>query len=117
MHEFGICESVLAAVERRAEGRPVAAVGVRAGTMLRIVPEAFEQAFSFVATGSVAEGATTELDVTPVVGDCRRCGAAISSHDPVPVCPTCGSADLERTAGDELVLTWVRYRDTDTTQG
>lgn len=111
MHEFGLCEDVLAAVERRAAGRPVAAVGIRAGAMLRIVPEAFEQAFAFVATGSVADGAVAEVETTPVEGRCGRCGASVSSLDPVPLCPVCGSAELKRTAGDELALTWVRYRE------
>lgn len=111
MHEFGICEDVLAAVERRAEGRGVAAVGVRAGALLRIAPEAFEQAFAFVATGSVAEDAATVLEIGEVEGSCRRCDTEVRSLDPVPLCPRCGSANLERTAGDELTLLWVRYRD------
>lgn len=61
MHELGMCEGVLAAVERRAQGRPVARVGVQVGTQLGVAPEAFQQNFELVAAGGVAAEATTHL--------------------------------------------------------
>lgn len=85
MHEMGMCQAVLDAVEQRANGRRVERVGVRAGRDLAVVPEVFEQGFRVLAQGGVADGATT---------------------------------DVELTDGDELVLTWLRYRepvDTDAT--
>lgn len=60
-----MCHSVLAAVEERAAGRPVGAVGVRVGERLAIVPEAFEQSFQLVAQGGVAEGARVEITTVP----------------------------------------------------
>jgi len=109
MHEIGMCESVLAAVERRAAGRPVAGLTVRVGALLRVVPEAFAQSFELVAAGSVADGATPELVIVPVRGRCDSCGATFESHDAVPVCPACGSVTVTRTGGDELVLESIRY--------
>lgn len=110
MHELGMCAGVVDAIERRAGGRAVDRVGVRVGVLHRVVPEAFEQAFGMAAAGTVAEGASVELDLAPVGGRCRPCGAAFSSRDPTPACPDCGSIDIARDGGDELILEWVRYR-------
>jgi len=112
VHEIGICESVLAAVERRADGRAVDAFTVRVGTLLRVVPEAFAQSFELVATGSVADGARPELEFVPVSCRCDHCGGTFDSDDPLPTCPDCDSARVARSGGDDLVLTSIRYRTT-----
>jgi hydrogenase nickel incorporation protein HypA/HybF len=65
MHELGMSEGVLAAVEKRAAGRSVDAIGVRVGERLAVVPEAFEQSFQVVAQGGVADGATVEITAVP----------------------------------------------------
>jgi hydrogenase nickel incorporation protein HypA/HybF len=64
---MGMCEGVLAAVERRAAGRPVEAVGVRVGEGLAVLPEVLELSFQVLAQGGVADGARVE--VTPVPGN------------------------------------------------
>jgi hydrogenase nickel incorporation protein HypA/HybF len=65
MHELGICQAVVDAVVRRAAGRPVAKVRVRAGALQAIHAEAFEMNFALVAAGTVAEGASAELVTVP----------------------------------------------------
>lgn len=110
MHELGYCEAVVDAVERRAAGRAVFRVGVRIGTVHRVVPAAFEQSFQLVAAGGVADGATTEVIVVPVQGRCGECRAAFDSTDPAPACPHCGSLDVAVEGGDDLVLEWLEYR-------
>ena len=109
MHEVGMCEGVVAAVERRAGGRRVARVGVRVGAALQVVPEAFQQAFALVAAGGVAEGAETAVTVVPARVRCRRCRTAFTTDDRVPACPACGDVGVDRDAGDELVLEWIEY--------
>lgn len=84
MHELGMCQSVVEAVERRAEGRPVDRIGVRVGRDLAVEPEVFQQGVLVMAQGGVADGVTTELEVVD---------------------------------GDELVLTWLRYREPDHATG
>ena len=66
MHEIGLCEAIIDAVERRAAGRRVLAVRVRAGDDLMVVEPALDQAFALVAEGTVAEGARMEM--VPVAG-------------------------------------------------
>ena len=65
MHEVGMCQAVLEAVEARAGGRRVERIGVRVGRELAVVPDVFEQGFRMVAQGGVADGATTEVETLP----------------------------------------------------
>ena len=65
MHERGLCESLLDAVERRAAGRRVLGVKFRVGEQHRVVDEALDQAFAMLAVGTVAEGATVVLETVP----------------------------------------------------
>jgi len=109
VHEIGYCEGVLEAVERRAAGRQVARIGVRAGTLHRLVPDAFEQSFQLVAAGGIADGATTELVLTPATGICSTCGNRFEAADPAATCPSCGGFDVELEGGDELTLAWIEY--------
>ncbi len=67
MHELGLCEGILDAVQRRAAGREVAGVKVRVGEVLRVAEPALDQAFTLVSEGTVAEGARIEM--VEVVGD------------------------------------------------
>jgi hydrogenase nickel incorporation protein HypA/HybF len=104
VHELGLCEAILEAVERRAAGRRVTGVRLRVGTLHRVVAPALDQAFALVAGGTVADGAAVELVVIPVRGTCRACGHQAAS-DELPVsCPACGATELDIAGGDELVL-------------
>jgi hydrogenase nickel incorporation protein HypA/HybF len=109
MHELGMCEAVIDTVERRAQGRRVRQVRLRVGTLHRVVPEAFEQAFEMASMGSVAHGASVDLVVMPVRAACVSCGVESQSNDVVTVCPTCGSIEVEIVGGDELMLESLEY--------
>lgn len=61
MHEIGLCEGIIDAVERRAAGRRVVAVRVRAGEALMVAEPALGQAFALLSEGTSAEGARVEL--------------------------------------------------------
>ena len=104
MHEYGICEDVLAAVERRAAGRPVRGFTVRIGAMHRVSPPAFDAAFEVVRTGTVAADATADVVVVPATARCMECGSEAQTLDPLLPCASCGGIDLQLAGGDELVL-------------
>ena len=74
MHELGLCEDIVAAVEQRAGERPVARVTVRVGRLHHVHPEAFDQSFAMAAAGGVADGAAAQLVLLPVQVRCHRCG-------------------------------------------
>lgn len=104
MHELGLCEGLLDAVERRAAGRRVARVTVRIGVLHRVVEPALDQAFELVAEGTVADGAAVDLVTIPVRAVCRSCGHATVAQEVVAVCPSCGSTEFDLAEGDELLL-------------
>jgi hydrogenase nickel incorporation protein HypA/HybF len=109
VHELSYCEAVLEAVERRAQGRRVARVGVRIGAAHRVVEEAFQQSFTIAALGGPAADATTDVVVIPVRGHCMDCRCDFAAADPAPACPECGSLDVVAEGGDEVILEWLEY--------
>jgi hydrogenase nickel incorporation protein HypA/HybF len=111
MHELSYCEGVLEAVERRAAGRTVAAIGVRIGAVHRVVPDAFQQSFTIAAMNGPAAHALATVVVVPVRGHCWDCGSDFDSADPAPACSSCGSLDVAVEGGDEVVLEWLEYAD------
>ena len=109
MHEFGLCDGIVEAVQRRAAGRPVARVRVRVGTLHRVVEAAFQQAFAHAAEGTEAEHAAVELVVIPVSATCLGCGDVVEANDIIAVCPKCGGTNLDFIAGEELILESIEY--------
>ena len=112
MHELSYCEGVLEAVERRAAGRPVAAIGVRIGAVHRVVADAFQQSFQIAAMDGPAARAVTTVVVVPVRGHCMDCRSDFESSEPAPACPACGALEVAVEGGDEVVLEWLEYVDT-----
>ena len=109
MHEFGLCEGVLAAVRQRAGGRPVAAIRVRFGVLHAVDPHSLQQAFSVVAEGTEAAGAEVDLVSVPARIACLDCGLDGQATDPLAVCQRCASDRVHITGGDEMMLESVRY--------
>lgn len=109
MHEFGLAEGVLETVQRRAGGRPVRRVRVRAGVRHGVDAESMAQAFRFVAEGTEADGAALDLVVVPVRLACRACGYAADTFDVLATCPRCAGDAVDLAGGDELVLESLEY--------
>jgi hydrogenase nickel incorporation protein HypA/HybF len=107
VHELGLCEGVLQAVERRAAGRRVTRVRVRVGAQHRVVPSAL------VAQGTVADGAAVDLVTVPVRIRCLDCGHEGEATDALAACPACGGLDLETEGGDELILEAIHVEEED----
>ena len=110
MHELGLCEDIVAAVEQRAGERPVARVTIRVGRLHHIHPEAFDQSFAMAAAGGVADGAAAQLVLLPVRVRCHGCDTEHQANELIAVCPDCGGVDIELTGGEELVLESIEYR-------
>jgi hydrogenase nickel incorporation protein HypA/HybF len=109
MHEFGLCQSVVEVVERRAAGRPVTEVRLRVGALHRVQEEAMSQAFSFAAVGTVAQNAAVRVMTMPVRMRCDACGAKPEGSEMMPACPKCQATTLTLTGGDELLLESIRF--------
>jgi hydrogenase nickel incorporation protein HypA/HybF len=111
VHELGLCEGILEAVERRAAGRRVTRVRVRVGARHRVVESAFDQSFALVAQGTVADGAAVDLVVVPVTVTCLDCRQVAEATDVLAACPACGALDLEVEGGDELILEAIQLEE------
>lgn len=110
MHELGLCEAIVGAVEKRAGERPVARVRVLVGSLHHVHPDAFEQSFAVAAAGGVAADAAADLVLIPAQGRCRACEGVFDTQDVALACPRCGGVEIDMTGGDELVLESIEYR-------
>ena len=108
MHEYGLAQRIVESAVDAAGGRRLTAVRVRIGVRQAADPAALQNAFELAATGTPAAGSTLEVVVDPVVVTCRACGAITTSDDPFETCDRCGSTDVTRTGGTDLVLESVR---------
>ncbi|HEV8713765.1 MAG TPA: hydrogenase maturation nickel metallochaperone HypA [Candidatus Binatia bacterium] len=109
MHEWGFCEGILEAVQRRAAGRRAKRVKLRVGVLHRLDQAALQQAFSLAASGSEAEDAIVDLVFIPARWRCRVCEGESEAVDIIVVCPSCGGTEVEVSGGDELILESVEY--------
>lgn len=108
MHEFGLCQSILEAVQRRAAGRPVTEVRLRIGALHRVQEEAMSQAFAFAASGTVAQNARVAITTMPVRMTCDACAAQSQGTEMLPACPRCAAPTLSLVGGNELMLESIR---------
>ncbi len=109
MHEYGLAEGVLAAVRQRADGREVTGIRVRFGVRHAVDQEAMSLAFSFVAEGTEAAGATVELVTVPATITCQDCGLVAETGDLLATCPRCAGENVDITGGEEMTLESITY--------
>ena len=106
MHEFSIVSSLLDLVEanvRQHQARSAIKVVVSVGDMSGVVAELLTEAFHVCKRGTLAEQAELVIEKQEVL---IRCGCGYQG--PIKkrrfICPVCGVADVEVTAGEEMIL-------------
>ena len=105
MHEMGLAESMLEIVEstaRKAGAGRVTNVRLEIGTLSQVAPEALRFCFDVVTRGSLAEGATLDIDTVPGEAWCMPCGETVPLHQVGDPCPHCGSFHLAVTRGEDM---------------
>ena len=114
MHEYGLAEALLAVALEVADthaGRPVEHLWVCLGRLRQVMPEALSFAFTALAHGTLAEGATLHWDEVSSRVRCRSCNTIFAPEDQwLSICPGCGAAGGEVIAGEEMVVTRVTLR-------
>jgi len=103
MHEMALTEDLVGLISERFAGRRVTRVVLEVGKLAAIVPDAFRFCFGVCAEGTVADGATLEIEETRGTARCRTCAAAFAVDGFFGTC-ACGSLDLELSGGDQLRL-------------
>jgi hydrogenase nickel incorporation protein HypA/HybF len=108
VHELGIADEILSAVEDALAPRPgfrALRVRVRAGRLRGVEAETLRFAFEALRGGRPGlEGATLEVEEEAPRFRCRACGAEAILPDWVALCPSCGSPDGEVSGGNEIVV-------------
>jgi hydrogenase nickel incorporation protein HypA/HybF len=117
MHELAIADSVVRIACAHAGGRRVTRVDLKVGHLRQVVPSALEFAFGLVAEGTPVEGAELVMEIVPAAGTCRACGTQSELPGFPLLCAACGSADLELTQGQELLVDALELDDPVTTIG
>ena len=102
MHELAISSAVLESVLRHAEGRRVTSVKLRVGHLRQVVPDSLDFYWGIVTREGICEGSVLEQEVIPARLACTACAREWEIELPVFRCPSCGGADVEIAAGDEL---------------
>lgn len=104
MHELSIAQSIVEIACVHAGSRKVSCVYLKVGHLRQVVPSALTFGFELTAQGTVAEGARLEIESIPVDAVCRSCRVESPLTAFPFLCRSCGSADLEIVAGEELLV-------------
>ena len=110
MHEVAIMEeAVRLAIEsaKNSGGARVLGLRLRVGALSGVVPEALRFSFDVVCHGTLAEGATLEIESVPAVGWCPDCGAEYPCDHCLSECPRCQNLNGELRRGRELEISSV----------
>jgi hydrogenase nickel incorporation protein HypA/HybF len=105
MHEMALTESIVEiAVEAAKEqgAQRVIRVFVDVGALSSVEPEALAFCFEAAAAGTLAEGASLEINRIEGAGWCADCGRPVALAERFGACPECGRSAVQMTAGDEL---------------
>lgn len=108
VHELSLMQDTVVIATRQAReagARHIHRIMMRVGALSGVVPETLEFAFDIVAKGTMAEGATLEIERVPVRCYCAECAREFEPADLVCECTQCRrpSADIRR--GRELQVT------------
>ena len=110
MHELSVCQGMLSQMRDIAaqhHARAVTAVTVQIGPLSGVVPELLAHAFSVASAGSIADGASLQLDSLPIRVRCETCGAETEASANRLLCGACGDWHTRLISGDELLLASV----------
>ncbi len=101
MHEYGITETVVAAVVTQVPDATVTCVHLEIGSLSGVAADSVRLYFDMAAEGTNLEGA--RLDISEVAARCRcgSCGEEFAPDGPIPLC-ACGSADVTVLSGGEM---------------
>jgi hydrogenase nickel incorporation protein HypA/HybF len=105
MHEMALAESMLEIVEstaRKAGADRVTNVRLAIGALSHVAPDALRFCFDVVTRGSIAEGASLDIEDVPGEAWCMPCGRNVPIAQLGDPCPACGSFQLAVTQGSDM---------------
>ena len=114
MHESSLARNVLSAVLHRAAREGATRVRVVRGWIAEteaLSPECVQLHFSWLARGTLAEGAELRLDLRRVSARCTACATVYEPDHHVLLCPACSSADGELLGRTGLGIESIELED------
>jgi hydrogenase nickel incorporation protein HypA/HybF len=106
MHEYGVTESVVAAVTERLPDATVTCVYLEIGALSGVSADSVRLYFGPATEGTNLAGARLEISEVPARCRCGSCGAEFEPDGPIPLC-LCGSPDAQVLSGGEMRITSV----------
>ena len=110
MHELSIMTEALRMATDTAQSAGASRVRklrLRIGSLSGVVPDALRFAFDVVCHGTMAEGATLEIEAVPAACWCATCQAEFECVDFFNECPRCHDVSGELRRGRELDIAAV----------
>jgi hydrogenase nickel incorporation protein HypA/HybF len=106
VHEYGITESVVAAVTEKLPDATVTCVHLEIGSLSGVSADSVRLYFGPATEGTNLAGARLEISEIAARCRCRSCGKEFEPDGPIPLCP-CGSPDTEVVAGGDMRIVSV----------
>lgn len=114
MHELGIAESILDAIEVEAarfpNARPTRA-GLKIGELSGVNADSLKFCFDAIVSGTKFESLRLEIECCPRRQRCQECGRDFTVLNYELRCPHCGSESSECIGGDELELSHLEVEE------
>ena len=114
MHELGIANSILEAVQSEMTRRPesrATRVGVRIGELAAVDAESLRFCFDAMKRETDLESLELEIEICPRRHRCGNCGHEFRVRDYDFECPRCHGFSSECLSGDELELKYVEVEE------
>ena len=105
MHEMSIAQSVLDIILQESQNhkvKRVRSVAVKVGELSAVETESLRFCFDFLSKGTLAEGASLEIERVQVTCRCQECGSNFTVEGLVFACPSCQSPTVKMLTGREL---------------
>lgn len=110
MHELPVTESILNIALKHAHAnrvRRIVTISLRIGELSDLVDEWVQRYFDYLSKGTIAEGATLDIERSPVVFRCTGCGASFQVDIRTikeMICPECGGKKHDLVSGREFFI-------------
>ncbi len=114
MHEMGIANSILEAVQKEAQRYPgsrATKVGVRIGELAAIDADALTFCFEALSRDTDLQGLQLEIELCPRRHRCVACDRTFVVRDYDCRCPQCQKIATECISGDQLELAYVEVEE------
>ena len=110
MHEVSIMAEALRMAEdaaRSAGASRILKLRLRVGSLSGVAPDALRFAFDVVSRGTLADGASLEIETVPAACWCATCRTEFECADFFNECPRCHDLSGELRRGRELEIAAV----------